>query len=448
MSKLTPEILLCLKDSNVKTRDAAYQILMSLASRRGNPETLKTFAAALGAETAHMRSAAVMAFSRLVYENAWEDEYLQGQLPSLLRTILVLMSENSREVVKSVVSFVRICVSALPPKTLEPLLPELVGSLLTHDKAKDRFRAKIKIILQKLVKRFGYEALMPHVPASETTLITHMRKLEQRLRRKKETSKREKSEFPAFDQMLSSDEEDSGDDRTLTLRASGVSRNTGQTTTAKSVKSRSDWQSTIASAMPRCSATVRLPNEADGDVVDMLGAKVRQQVRFAEDMAGDEDSDDEAVEFDDDGKLVVRDDTKIETHDAAADALTPGPRKRMRLHTAQTSLQGQESVASSKIKANSKRTRELGAAYKSNKAGGDVKKKHHIYEPYTYVPLDGRSYSKKNRRSAVEKMSSVVRQGGKRNRKRKIEVEASRVGRQVSTYENTKAGSSLLASPL
>ena len=60
-------------------------------------------------------------------------------------------------------------------------------------------------------------------------------------------------------------------------------------------------------------------------------------------------------------------------------------------------------------------TRSLGASYKSKKAGGDVKKKDQKYEPYAFVPLDGRSYSKKNRRSAVEQMGSVVR-SGKRKR--------------------------------
>ena len=59
--------------------------------------------------------------------------------------------------------------------------------------------------------------------------------------------------------------------------------------------------------------------------------------------------------------------------------------------------------------------RQLGAAYKSRKAGGDVKKKGQ-YEPYAYVPLDGRSYSKKNRRRAVEEMATVVPKGGKRKR--------------------------------
>ena len=38
------------------------------------------------------------------------------------------------------------------------------------------------------------------------------------------------------------------------------------------------------------------------------------------------------------------------------------------------------------------------------------------FEPYAYMPLDGKSYTKKNRRGAVEKMATVVRGGAKRKR--------------------------------
>lgn len=324
-----------------------------------------------------MRSAAVMAFSRLVFESAWDHEELQEQLPPLLRTILVLMNEDSREVVKSVVGFIRICVSAIPPETLQPLLPDLVRSLLTH-KAKDRFRAKIKIILKKLVKRFGYDALMPHVPSSETRLLTHMRKLEQRQRRKKEQIRRERPDIADFDDLLSTDEEDSGDGRTLTSRATGVSRLTGRNSSSK----RSARSNTVASTKTCRTTAVRLPNEVDGEVVDMLGAKVKRQVTFAEDQEENEDSDDGMMEFDDDGRLVVHDDNETDgVGVSVVDELSQSLQKRRRYNPKGTK-HGQESVASSKRSTKQKQTRDLGAAYKSKKAGGDVKRKTQKYEPY------------------------------------------------------------------
>jgi ribosomal RNA-processing protein 12 len=137
------EVLLYLKDSNAKTRQTAYELVLSLAKKRDISDFLRVVSAALGAETAHMRSAGVMALSRIVYEFAWKDESLQALLPSMLNTVLVLINDNSREVIKSVVGFIRISVAAIPPTQLEPLLPDLIGSLLSYHKIKDRFRAKI-----------------------------------------------------------------------------------------------------------------------------------------------------------------------------------------------------------------------------------------------------------------------------------------------------------------
>jgi ribosomal RNA-processing protein 12 len=69
-----------------------------------------------------------------------------------------------------------------------------------------------------------------------------------------------------------------------------------------------------------------------------------------------------------------------------------------------------------KVKQQKRSVQSLGAAYKSKKAGGDVMKKGQKFQPYAYVPLDGKSYTKKNRRGAVDKMATIVRGGGKRKR--------------------------------
>jgi len=368
-----------------------------------------------------MRSAAVMTFSRLVFEFAWEDQELQSQLPSLLQTVLVLVEEESREVIKSVVGFSRICVAAIPPEQLEPLLPDLIGGLLKYHSTRHRFRSKIKIILKKLVKRFGYDKLMPFVPESETRLLTHMRKLDNRQKRKKEASRMQRPEVDDFDGMICSDEEDSGDGRTLVSGATGLTTRVSSGTANKTVRSRMTSATSKKSRLssrssgPDGKATgLRIPTEADGEVVDMLGPKVARRVKFLEDQENNADSsDDEMMEFDDSGKLVIHDEPKVDVHNmAAVNDDFQGRLKRRRLDAGSRNSKTSQSRRS-------KQSKQLGSAYKSKKAGGDVKKKNQKFEPYAYVPLDGRSYSKKNRRSAVEQMSSVVRKkgsGGKRKR--------------------------------
>jgi ribosomal RNA-processing protein 12 len=102
--KIMGEVLLCLKDSNAKTREAAYQLLLAMAVARDDvTDYFRIILAALGAQTTHMRSAAVMALSRLTFEYARDDSTVQSLLPSLMQTVAVLFDDSSREVTKSVI---------------------------------------------------------------------------------------------------------------------------------------------------------------------------------------------------------------------------------------------------------------------------------------------------------------------------------------------------------
>jgi hypothetical protein len=160
MVQMTGEVFLCLKDANGKARDLAYEILLSMARVFNDMNAFfPVVLGALAAKTAHMRSAAVMALSRLVFEYARHDETVQALLPSLLTTVLVLFDEKARELIKSVVGFVRVAVAAMSREQLEPILSDVVAGLFKFGRGKDRFRAKIKIILKKLVRLFGYEKI-------------------------------------------------------------------------------------------------------------------------------------------------------------------------------------------------------------------------------------------------------------------------------------------------
>lgn len=430
IAKIVPEVLLCLKDSNGKAREAAYQLLISMASlHEDKAEIFRVIMAALGAQTPHMRSAAVMAMSRLVFEYARVDESVYGLLPSLLQTVIMLFDENSREVTKSVVGFVRVSVAAMTTEQLEPLLPELVGGLLKYHKGKARFRAKIKIILKKLVRMYGYDCLFPLVPDTDTRILTHMRKLSERAARRKAAQQEDgRAEDDHFDALMESDEEDSDDGRTLMTGATGFTKMTGRTGKSvrvaameKSIGKRSVVASTAMTSRTRqTEAAPRLRAEANGDVVDLLDPKMAKNVRFADDVSEDSDSDAGAIEFDESGRLIVPDDTK-DAYDEGSKGVAnndddemAGPSKRQRVNKFESAKAVRDEAHKQKSK--KKQPQPLGAAYKAKKAGGDVKKKGQKYEPYAYVPLDGKSYTKKNRRNTVERMSTVIRKGGKRKR--------------------------------
>lgn len=337
-------------------------------------------------------------------------------------------------------SFVRVSVAAMTPEQLEPLLPDVVGGIMKYNKGKDRFRAKIKIILKKLVRVYGYDAIAPLVPPEHTRLITHMRKLSERSARRKAAGVqdgRSVAKHHQFDDMMESDEDDSDDGRTFMTGVTGFTRMTNMTgkTTKRSAMERSVKGKSVVSAMTSKSAKERsgprIKAELQGEILDLLDtSKMARSVRFADvdmndrDFSDDDDDDGmDDMQFDNQGRIVISDgmpnqggnknvnyDSADEDEDLEENLELRAGGKRRRISKfesvklAKAEQKGKKQKAKNKEPANS-----LGAAYKSKKAGGDVKKKGQKFEPYAFVPLDAKDYTKKNRSGAVSKMASVVR---------------------------------------
>jgi ribosomal RNA-processing protein 12 len=404
-----------LKDYNAKTRDAAFNLLLSMNAIHGSSaDFIQMVAAAVGSSTSHMRSAAVTALSRLVFETSSDDIDVQNLLPALLKTVLILSDDPSREVTKSMVVFVRVSVSAASAEQLEPLLPDILNGLLKYHRGKDRFREKIKIIIKKLVKYFGYEALMPHVPPSDSRLLTHMRKLSEREQRRKLTRRNlQREENRDFQAMEDSDEEDSDDGKTLMTGMTKMSRMSrmSRVSSGRTLKRRHSETTSLAQSTKfgRTKSTIRIKSDADGNVTNVKDLK---SVRF-EEANGDDSDGDEDMEFNSSGKLVVRDmEDDIGDQDDSGTVHSFKSRRSVGERSAMTRNSRNDTK-----KKTSKSTPRPGSAYKAKKAGGDTKKKGQKFEPYAYMQLDGRNYSKKNRRHAVEQMSSVVQRGNKRQKR-------------------------------
>jgi len=440
--KIMGEVLLCLKDSNAKTREAAYQLLLEMTVARDDmTDYFKIILAALGAKTTHMRSAAVMALSRLTFEYARHDVTVQSLLPSLMQTVAFLFDDSSREVTKSVIGFVRVCVAAMSADQLEPLLPEVVGGIMKYNKGRDRFRAKIKIILKKLVRVYGYDAIAPLVPEKDTRLITHMRKLTERTARRKAAGLQDgrSDAHNNFDDMMESDEDDSDDGRTFMTGVTGFTKMTSMTgksmkhsSNDRSVKSKSvvsGARSTMTSKSAKSVSGPRIKAELQGEILDMLDAsKMANSVRFADtnmhdnDFSDDDDGMDD-MQFDNQGRIIISEGLQKVSGGKGADdydsddddenlqlkAGGGGKRRRVSKFESVKVAKAERDAANNARKQSKKAESSIGSAYKSKKAGGDVKKKGQKYEPYAYVPLNAKDYSKKNRSNAVSKMSTVVR---------------------------------------
>lgn len=143
-------------------------------------------------------------------------------------------------------------------------------------------------------------------------------------------------------------------------------------------------------------------DQLDDEPLDLLDRqKTRSALRSSEQQKPE--SDDDEVEIDDEGRLVIREGGKKPKREMAVD---PDPDAR--------------SQAGSRISVNSRKAQKrrktesgwakTGAEYASKKAAGDVKRKDK-FEPYAYWPLDRKMVSRRpEQRAAARKgMASVVK---------------------------------------
>lgn len=205
------EVVLGCKESNEKARTASFDLLIHLARRATDPAlnpagttirtalvphmpddtpdaapTLEEFftmvSAGLAGSSPHMVAASVTALSRLFFD-------FHPQLPpavraDLVQTVELFLTSNNREIVRSVLGFVKVAVVVLPEDVLRSRLDSLVPSLMTWNKEhKGRLRSKVKGILDRLIRRFGAPLIETLVGDTDRKLVVNIRK--QRERRKK-----------------------------------------------------------------------------------------------------------------------------------------------------------------------------------------------------------------------------------------------------------------------
>lgn len=384
------ETLLSLKDSNKRTREVAYKLLERLSEEiDDNTRLVAAITSALASESPHMRSAAVMGLSWMMHHRGKHDEKILEISVDVLKTVLLLSGDSSREVWKTVVGFIRVSIVVIPRESYKLLLPDILDCLLTYNRGRERFKGKIKIILKKLLSYFGFDDLLAVVPPADERLLHHLKKMSERQSRKSvhRDTAREDGEF---EDMMASDEEDSavtGTPSIATMTTAGKSR--------PRKRKNQTLQSNFAKIEDQFGSRIRIRNDTGSEEFDL--DRIVKRTKEEQDAYESADDSEDSLVLDASGKLVLPVPTE-ESHEhlRATAAITA---------TARRSGRGEDG------------TREaagIGRRYKAKRAGGDVKRKGQKFDPYAYVPLDGRSYTRKNRRQAVEKMDSVVRRGRKR----------------------------------
>lgn len=349
---------------------------------------------------------------------------------------------------------------------LQAALPSILeGILLWAEDSKNKFRLKVRVILERLARRCGFEALDAAMPDAHRALLTHIRKQHNRRERKRgedrsemdweadggednadARSKKSKARTAArsawaSDVFSDEDGEDAATQTARTARTAQTAARRGGSAAARSVRS-----------APGERASRRLPS--GGDPLNLLDASASRKIVRAQ--AGGPKGAKE--EYQDDfqrgegGKMVIRDE----------EAELAGKRKRGRGDTAgfdsddsdfedlkgfsgiSLALKGAKSVAQAPSIAASLAGRSIGGRsvrssksaaprgaqhtgdrFKSKKkgTGGDVKGNSKV-EPYAYWPLDRRLMNRRvqKTRSAKAGLDSVVsaaKEGAAKGRKAK-----------------------------
>ncbi|EEE57921.1 hypothetical protein OsJ_08619 [Oryza sativa Japonica Group] len=400
------EILLALKEANKKTRNRAYDLLIEIgracedAENDGRKENLHQFfgmvAGGLAGQTPYAISASVTGLARLTYEFS----ELIGVAYKLLPSTFLLMQRNNREIVKANLGFIKALVAKSKADVLHEHLKGVVEGLLSwQTDTKNSFKAKIKSLMEILVKKCGLDAVKAVMPEEHIKLLTNIRKINERKMRKSKSS-------------------EDGDNMSMTSRATRQSRwnhtqmfsdfgsdeddSNGPFSAQHTVASRTGTKASTRSTRKRQadkSLLEKFIDQSTGEPLDLLDQKtVRLALKSTKKRAMPDEDDDE-VEMDPEGRIIVREERER--------------RKKKQPISRDDEADDRSMVRSQSVKR--RKTTSSGWAYTghdytSKKASGDLKKKDKM-DPYAYWPLDRKLLNRRSDRKAAARkgMSSVMK---------------------------------------
>ncbi|TAQ83663.1 hypothetical protein B7494_g8011 [Chlorociboria aeruginascens] len=207
------EVVISCKEVNERARTTAFDLLVLMGEKiisasgsliqnskvphmpddspavEANLEEYFTMVSAgLAGSTAHMISASITALTRILYH--FRESLKPETLSDIVQTMDLFLTSNNREIVQSVLGFVKVCVISLPTTLMLPRLATLIPNLMvwSHEH-KAHFKAKVKHILERMMRRFGADVVSRNCPEEDRKLIVNIRKTKERNKRHKDAAK-------------------------------------------------------------------------------------------------------------------------------------------------------------------------------------------------------------------------------------------------------------------
>ncbi|KAF5370856.1 hypothetical protein D9758_001883 [Tetrapyrgos nigripes] len=424
---LIPEAVLGTKETSDKARTAAFELIITMGKKMSEggvvkrdmidgmeedasteaaaniEEFMKMVAGGLAGSSPHMISASITAVSRLVFE--FKDQLSNDMKTEIFTTLLVFLSSANREIVKSVLGFIKLAIHTFPVETIQPHLKELVPALLnwSHDH-KNHFKAKVRHIFERLLRRFSWEDVYSCASNEDASkVLINIKKRKERAKRKKEKKKDDdddddekpqvnRNTGDAFEDILygSESEIDESDDDESAQRSGARQNQKGQGMRLRmDVDEPMDLLQGVASRVTNTSSTKRRKPGQDA-------AQFKVDEDTGKMMINDSDSDEDAAGEDVSGTAYRESITSVDGFQRGPNGrikFNKDTKKRRRNEDADDAMDVDDDEGKHSEKPKRRKSAKLGQEFKAKRAGGDVKKGG--VDPYAYLSLS--QASKKGR---------------------------------------------------
>lgn len=241
VASLLPECVLSLKEINEKSREQAFDLLVTLAIRFNTSQSLNLFVdallAGLASPSALMLSGTLVALSKIVFE--FGRELPPETVRNALQLVLAFENVENGEIIKACLEYIKIASKALPSAEFAAVELPKVCHVLVHWSAlpKSPHKASVKNIFEKFLRSFGFDAVAAHVPEEYAKVLRNIRKVQNKKKSAisgaRQTATNSSGLTPADSQ--SSSEEDGEEilppeiNRSIEFMPSGTSRSSSST---------------------------------------------------------------------------------------------------------------------------------------------------------------------------------------------------------------------------
>lgn len=207
-----PMIVMGLRETSSKTRDAASEALEAIAKAIGPEKLIALLVLGLSSSEDHFRASTVSCFVVLLQKFGRELASLRNgqQMQSLLQTATLLLDLHSSEVRAASLALLRTSTKATPPVILIQQLPAILKTLMDWpDHIKTKYMHEIRFLIEKFLKRLDYDDVAAAMPKAH---IKFLQNINQRYTHAKKQKMRQQNESRRKSKRHDDDSDDDGDD--------------------------------------------------------------------------------------------------------------------------------------------------------------------------------------------------------------------------------------------